>query len=520
MALAIPIISSFDGTGVEKAIKEFKQLETNGQKAQFAIKKAAVPAGLAIAGLAVALGDAAKSAMEDAAAQTVLAGNLRNSAHATDAQIKSTEDMITKMSMATGVADDELRPAFSKLVLATNDVERSNKLLAIAQDVSARTGKPLEAVTQALAKAEMGQYAALKKLGIPMSEGIQASIDLQKEQKKLAKAEAAVAQVKYEIAEGLLSGEEATKKLTAANEKFGIQSKIVNDLMATTGDYADDVANKFSGGAAEAANTAEGQFKRLGVALAETKESIGAALLPAIEAVLPFLQAMGKWASENTTVFLVIAGVIGGIAAAIVITNAAMTAWAAATKAFTVIQGIFNAVLAANPIVLVGLAIAALVVGLVVLYKNFKPFRELVDDIFGGIKWWITNVTIPAMQLLLTVAKTIFNGIASAFNNTFGKLSIKIPSWVPGIGGKGFDIPEIPMLAQGGIVNSATLAVIGERGPEAVIPLSGPNAGGGLMGGNTVTINVNGGDPNAVVQALRTYMRQNGSIPIRTSNIF
>ena len=520
MALAIPIISSFDGTGVEKAIKEFKQLETNGQKAQFAIKKAAVPAGLAIAGLAVALGDAAKSAMEDAAAQTVLAGNLRSSAHATDAQIKATEDMITKMSLATGVADDELRPAFSKLVLATNDVERSNKLLAIAQDVSARTGKPLEAVTQALAKAEMGQYAALKKLGIPMSEGIQASIDLQKEQKKLAKDEAALALVKYQIAEGMLSGEEATKKLTAANEKFASQSKIVNDLMATTGDYADDVAKKFSGGAADAANTAEGQFKRLGVALAETKESIGAALLPAIEAVLPFLQAMGKWASENSTVFLIVAGVIGGIAAAIVITNAAMTAWAAATKAFTVIQGIFNAVLAANPVVLVGLAIAALVLGLVVLYKKFEPFRDLVDGIFGGIKAIITNVTIPAMQLLLTIAKTIFNGIAMAFNNTFGKLSIKIPSWVPGIGGKGFSIPEIPMLAQGGIVNSATLAVIGERGPEAVIPLSGPNAGAGLNGGNTVTINVNGGDPNAVVAALRTYMRQNGSIPIRIGNQF
>jgi hypothetical protein len=54
------------------------------------------------------------------------------------------------------------------------------------------------------------------------------------------------------------------------------------------------------------------------------------------------------------------------------------------------------------------------------------------------------------------------------------------------------------MLANGGIVNSPTLAFIGERGPEAVIPLTGPNAGGG-MGGNTVNINVNGGDPNAVV---------------------
>jgi hypothetical protein len=62
-----------------------------------------------------------------------------------------------------------------------------------------------------------------------------------------------------------------------------------------------------------------------------------------------------------------------------------------------------------------------------------------------------------------------------------------------------------------------TLALIGEGGrDEAVIPLN--RAGG--MGGNNVTINVNGGDPQAVVNALRTYMRQNGSVPIRVSNIF
>jgi len=72
------------------------------------------------------------------------------------------------------------------------------------------------------------------------------------------------------------------------------------------------------------------------------------------------------------------------------------------------------------------------------------------------------------------------------------------------------------MLAEGGIVTSATLAMIGEKGPEAVIPLDRM----GQMGGNNVTINVNGGDPQSVVNALRTYMRQNGSVPIRVSNIY
>jgi hypothetical protein len=78
------------------------------------------------------------------------------------------------------------------------------------------------------------------------------------------------------------------------------------------------------------------------------------------------------------------------------------------------------------------------------------------------------------------------------------------------------ELKGIPAMAAGGIVTGPTLAMIGEAGPEAVIPLDRM----GSMGGNNVTINVNGGDPNAVVNALRTYMRQNGSVPIRVSNIF
>jgi hypothetical protein len=79
--------------------------------------------------------------------------------------------------------------------------------------------------------------------------------------------------------------------------------------------------------------------------------------------------------------------------------------------------------------------------------------------------------------------------------------------------GAGFAALDIPMMANGGIVNSPTLAMIGEAGPEAVIPLSKM----GNMGGNNVTINVQGADPNAVVDALRTYMFRNGTVPIKVA---
>jgi hypothetical protein len=255
------------------------------------------------------------------------------------------------------------------------------------------------------------------------------------------------------------------------------------------------LAGTFQDQASIAAGTAQGQFQRLGVALAETKESIGAALLPAIEAVLPYLTKMGDWAAEHPEILLGIGIAIATIAAAIVAVNVAM---------------------ALNPFSLIAIAVVGLGALLVTAYKKFEPFKTVVDAVFGGIKFWINNVTIPAFEAMYTVAKTIFNGIAKIWNNTFGKLSFNIPNWVPGIGGKGFDVPNIPMLAEGGIVTGPTLAMIGERGPEAVIPLSGPNAGAG-MGGNTVNINVNGGDPNAVVEALRSYMFRNGSVPITVS---
>jgi hypothetical protein len=464
MAINIPIISEFDGSGISKAVEQFKQLEGAGKKAQFAIKKAAVPAGLALAGLAVALGDAAKGAMEDDAAQQLLATTLKKTTGATDAQIKANEDWISTQGKLLGVTDDELRPVINRMAKATGSMTKAQELATAAMDIAASTGKPLATVTASLEKAYGGNMTALAKLSPELRQMIRdgASFD---------------------------------------------------DVMAA-------MAKTTGGAATTAANTAQGQFKRLGVALSETKESIGAALLPAIEAVLPFLQAMGQWAQDHTTTFVIIAGVIGGIAAAIVITNAAMTAWGAATKAFTVIQGLFNAVMAANPIVLVALAIAGLVIGLVIAYKKFDAFRNIVDAVFGAIKAGIKggmDAITTYLSFVMGVYKAIFNGIATLWNNTIGKLSFSVPNWVPGLGGKSFDVPNIPMLAAGGIVTSPTLAMIGERGPEAVIPLTGPNAGKGMGGDTNVTIHVNGGDPQSVVDALRTYMFRNGTVPIRIS---
>jgi hypothetical protein len=191
---------------------------------------------------------------------------------------------------------------------------------------------------------------------------------------------------------------------------------------------------------------------------------------------------------------MIIAGAISAIAVAIMAMNIAM---------------------ALNPIGAIVIGIIALIAALAVAYTKFNGFRKVVDAVFGGIKWWIQNVTIPSFKFMLDIVKTVFNGIASLWNNTLGKLSIKIPD-IPGLPGRGkeFSIPKIPMLADGGIIDRATLAVVGESGPEAVIPLDRLGSMG-VGGGQNITINVNGGDPQSVVDALRTYMFRNGSVPIR-----
>lgn len=463
MAVSLPIVSEFDGKGISKAIAEFKQLETTGEKAQFALKKAAIPATAALAGLAAGLGSAAKAAMEDAAAQEQLAGVLKRSGMATDDQIAINEKLLSVMSRSAAVADDDLRPALATLVQSTGSLEYSQELLGAALDISASTGKDLTTVTDALSKAYNGNTKGLKALDASLIPLIKDGADF---------------------------------------------DTVMVALASTTG-----------GAASDAANTAAGQMKNFGIQMAEAKESIGAALLPAVEKLMGVLVPLATMAQEHTTLFLIFAGVIGAVSIAILAVNLALKVQAAYTKIAAAAQILFNAAMSANPIALVVIAIMALVAAFVLAYNKSEAFRNIVNGLFDAIKTGVTASVDFIKGYLNTVLgfyKSIFNGIATLWNSTIGKLSFEVPSWIPGLGGKGFSVPKIPMLADGGIVTGPTLAMIGERGPEAVIPL---NRGG--VGGN-ITVNVystlaDASLPDKLVNALRQYNRRSGVIDIRVA---
>jgi hypothetical protein len=437
MAINIPIISEFDGKGIKKAIAQFKQLETTSEKAQFAIKKAAVPAAAALGGLALALGDATKAAMEDAQEQAALALTLNNVTGASKAQTAQVEDQISAMSRASGIADTEYRKSLEALVRGTKDVDMAMKDMNLVMDISTSLQMDSSTVADALAKAYQGNFKALRNLTPEMATMI----------------------------------------------KEGASLNEVMDVLGGT----------FGGATAASAETAAGKMKILSNSIGETKESIGAALLPVVEAVLPILNKFAMWAQDNPEAFLAIAGAIGAVAAAIVVTNVAM---------------------ALNPFALIAAGIALLVVALVTAYNKFEWFRD-------GIKA-IVNTVIGFFAGMVNAAIGAVNAIVSAYNSIPLLPDLpKVPNLpVPQIGGTPTQVAgrmNLPRLAEGGIVSSPTLALIGEKGPEAVVPLDRMQNGGGI------TINVTGGLATSaeigesVVNALRAYSRSAGPLQLQVA---
>ena len=332
MSVVLNIFSEFDSSGVKKAQKEFSQLDGAAAKTKFAFQKALIPATAAVAGLGAGLFDAAKGAMEDAAAQKALARQLQRSTKATDAQIEANEEWISTQGRLLGVTDDDLRPAIASLSRVTGSVTKAQKAAALAMDISAAKGLSLESVTKSLERAYGGNLNA-------------------------------VAKIAPELKEMIKEGASLEEVMDALNKKFG-------------------------GEAAAAAETTEGKFKRLKIAMDETKESVGEGLIPVIESALPFLQSFADWASKNPDTFRTIAGAIAAIAAATVAVNVAM---------------------AANPFVLATAGVVALAIG-------FERLFDALDDIskVGGLAARIAGAVIGAPG---AAQNLLGKGLNAAFGN-------------------------------------------------------------------------------------------------------
>lgn len=172
-AIVARILTQYSDKGSKAAAKDINKLGKNFDAFAKKSVKAFGLAAAASAAFAVKMGvDAVKAAMQDEKAQTILANSLRNTVGASDAAIASVEEYISKQQLLVNVADSALRPSLSALLVATKDLTQAQALQAIALDTSAATGKDLQTVSIAIAKATTGNVGALKKLGIPLSDNI------------------------------------------------------------------------------------------------------------------------------------------------------------------------------------------------------------------------------------------------------------------------------------------------------------------------------------------------------------
>ena len=407
-----------------------KETESFGDKVTSFGKKAAL--GFAVAGAAALkyAFDAVKAAAEDQAAQELLAKTIEATTSATAAQIEGVEDYITKTSIAIGVTDDELRPAFSRLVRSTKDADEAQRLLNLALDLAAASGKPLETVTNALGKAYDGNTTALGKLGLGLDTNLLKSKD---------------------------------------------NDAIIRQLETTYGEFAE--------GAAE---TAAKKFERIKIATDEAKEAIGAALLPTIEKLSNYLIEV---AVPNLLAF--IAGLTGDQSFDASAKEANKSAFEFGERVKKVLKTIveFKEVIIVTSAVLAGMfviskvtaGVTAVITLINLLIKAYNGLRK--SALLAGIAQAFAKNPLAGLAAVAAAAVVVAaaNALADKDEVPLAELPGTGRTLAPFEGRRDFDTtpvrpsvpsaPDVPFVPSGG--NSGVITTPAK--PKIVVPVFDPN---------------------------------------------
>lgn len=487
--------------------------------------------GIGAAGAAAfAFGKSAlDAAIEAEKANKAVEATIKSTGGAANVTAKEIDRFASAMQMKTGIDDETIKKSQSILLgfqSVRNEAGKGNDIFNRASVAMLDLGTKLGG-TDAAAKA-LGRALADPVGGLKGLKG--AGVVLNEEQKT------------------------TIKNLVESGNLLGAQKIVLDEVTKATGGFAESQAT--AGDKAKAA-------------FGELQEQVGKELLPVfnklsdwfIKKGLPAIQRFFKWADKNRPILVAFAGAILAIAAAIGIANAVM--W----------------LLSLNPIVMWTLLITAAVVALaailVVLYNKFDIVKTIVDTVgrviktvaegiwqgitlyFGLVKrqieilvdvfQWLWNTLEPLGSAIVGIFAGVFDGIKTALRvgwNALVRILNPILSTlnrVPGMGWLPDRLPEWPgdtstgdsrtiyqsggvrRMADGGIVTRATRAIIGEAGPEAVIPLDQFGFGQRAQPVN-VTINVQASPLSspadvgaAVVDALKAYERRNGTLPLKVA---
>lgn len=282
----------------EQEVKGFgDKLGEFGKKAAAAF---AVAAAAAAAYAGKLLVDGVKAAIEDEKAQAKLAKTLENTTGATKEQIKAVEDQILQMSLATGVADDKLRPSFEKLVRATNDVQKAQELQTLALDIAAGSGKDLDAVSQSLARAYDGNTSALSRLGIGLSAAELKSMSFDDVTAQLAETFGGQASIQAET----FSGKVARLQVAFDEAKESVGARLLPILT--------NLLDKFNNNLAPAIESIRKKFEPLTKAIDENKEEFTAIWNFLNKYIVPILTGALKTGINGIiTVFTTLVNIVG-----------------------------------------------------------------------------------------------------------------------------------------------------------------------------------------------------------------
>jgi hypothetical protein len=406
--------------GLKADTKGFGKSLSKAEKRMQMFKNTAKIVGTAVAASFAAMGAAAiffgknavEAAIEDDKAQKQLAKTIKNNTKVTKTYQHTIEKSVDALQDQFNITDDKLRPAFSKLVTATKSVSKSQKIMRVALDVSAGTGKSLDSVVSALSRAYLGNNTAIGKLGV----GI---------------------------------------------DKTKLKGMSFDQLLKT-------LSRTMGGQAKEAAGSYAGQLEGLKIAWKEFQEGVGYKLLP-------YLKNLLIWVKGEFFPFLddVKAG-FGGTYD---------------DKITPKIQAMGRAM---------GLTPDGKPAG-VTLGESLKTMADSFGELFkqlGGSSAGKSTSTLEDIALAMTRIADAITAVTDAIGKADKWLNMDIPVGQPKVA------PENPISrwlsgkATGGPVQRNTPYLVGEQGPELMVP-SGSGAirtarqTAGLMGGTTI-INLNG----------------------------
>ena len=387
MALSIPILSSLDTKGFDKAAREFDNLQGVSAKTSFALKKAFLPAVAALGALGTAAFAAAKMASdlnEETSKSQVIFG------------AASTAVMDFSKTAATSLGQSQteaLKAAGTFGVLGkaagltgTDLGAMAVQFTKLASDLASFNNTSPEDAVLALGAGLRGEAEPLRRYGILLD-------DATLRQKALAI--------------GLVS---TTKDaLTPQNKSLAAQAVILEQTSMQQGDFA-----RTADGAANKQRILTAQIK-------DAKTNIGSGFLPVMAIAVELLSKFAKFTKDNAPLVIGLAIAVGGLAAAVVLANFAINAYTTFTKVAAAVQKAWNAAMLANPIGVIVVAVLAVIAVMVLLYKNFEGFRNVVNTVVNAVIGYfefMVNGWIKAINL--------FAGGINKFTGIFRKVGIPI----------------------------------------------------------------------------------------------